>query len=224
MERFTPETHGTPPCDITVVAMANTCLFPWSCFGDKTHTDLHRSLCLTSFISTLICFNQKARNNPNFWRPLAYIPNLSHGRGTSSKVDASVKVQDEHNCLTLAFKSQSDLHRSKRGIRALVRNKFVTGNVWIHFVIGDTQGNNTWLGHFNASCQMKRPYRDCWCQFVDMCRVYHRCVYVTLAEINRLYAARQQATTEKDKRKIFKRISKHAIKTLSPMVVCPCLT
>ena len=134
-------------------------------FGDKTHTDLHGSLSVTPIIFTLTCFNRKARNNPNFWRPLAYIPNLSHGKGKSSRVESSVKMQDEHNCLALAFKSLSDLHKYGRGVRALVRGKFVTGVVWIHFFIGDIQGNNTWLGHYNARCKMKRPYRDCWCRF-----------------------------------------------------------
>ena len=181
-------------------------------FGDKTHTDLHGSLSLTPVIFTLSCFNRKARNNPNFWRPIAYIPNLSHGRGKSSKVEPSVKVQDEHNCLAVAFNSLSDLHRSGKGIRALVRNKFVTGVVWIHFFIGDIQGNNTWLGHYNASCPTKRPYRDCWCRFLDMSIAHHRCIYVTLSEINQAYEAMQQASTEKEKRKIFKRISKHPIK------------
>ena len=94
-------------------------------FGDKTHTDLHGSLSLTPVIFTLSCFNKKARNNPNFWRPIAYIPNLSHGRGKSSKVASIRKVQDEHNCLAVAFKSLSDLHQSQEGIRALVRNKSV---------------------------------------------------------------------------------------------------
>ena len=61
-------------------------------FGDKTHTDLHGSLSLTPVIFTLSCFNRKARNNPNVWRPIAYIPNLSQRRGKSSKVGPSVKV------------------------------------------------------------------------------------------------------------------------------------
>ena len=42
-------------------------------FDDKTHTDLHGTLSLTPIIFTLTCFNLKARNNPNIWRPLAYI-------------------------------------------------------------------------------------------------------------------------------------------------------
>ena len=93
-----------------------------------------------------------------------------------------------------------------------MRNKFVTSVVWIHFFIGDTQGNNTWLGHYNASCPMKRPYRDCWCQFLDTSLAHHRCIYITLSEINQAYAEMQQASTTKEKRKHFKQISKHPIK------------
>ena len=50
-------------------------------FGEKTHTDLHGSLAVTPIIFTLSLFNQSARNNPSFWRPITYIPNLSHGWG-----------------------------------------------------------------------------------------------------------------------------------------------
>ena len=66
-------------------------------FGDKSHTDLHGSLSLSPVIFTVSCFNCKARNNLKFGRPIAYIPNLSHERGKSSKVGSSVKVQNEHN-------------------------------------------------------------------------------------------------------------------------------
>ncbi len=49
-------------------------------FGDKTHTDLHGTLAVTPLTFTLTCFNRSARNNTAFWRPLAYIPNLSYGK------------------------------------------------------------------------------------------------------------------------------------------------
>jgi hypothetical protein len=44
-------------------------------FGDKSHTDLHSVLALTTIIFTLTMFNCASRNNTNFWRPLGYIPN-----------------------------------------------------------------------------------------------------------------------------------------------------
>ena len=72
-------------------------------FGDKSHTDLHGSLSLTPIIFMLSLFNRLARNTTNFWRPLAYIPNLSYGKNTSDKRDTRDKVQDEHICLSVAF-------------------------------------------------------------------------------------------------------------------------
>jgi hypothetical protein len=54
-------------------------------FVDKSHTDLHGALSLTPIIFTLTLFNRASRNNAKFWRPMAYIPNVSHGKGTSDK-------------------------------------------------------------------------------------------------------------------------------------------
>ena len=49
-------------------------------FGDKSHTDLHGALALTPIIFTLTLFNQRCRNDPQFWRVLGYLPNLGHGK------------------------------------------------------------------------------------------------------------------------------------------------
>jgi hypothetical protein len=68
-------------------------------FGDKSHTDLQGALSLTPIIFTLTIFNCKAtRNNPIFWRPIAYIPNLQFGKTKSDRTDTADKVQDEHVC------------------------------------------------------------------------------------------------------------------------------
>ncbi len=72
-------------------------------FGDKSHTDVHGSLSLTPVTFTLSLFNRAARNTTNFWRPLAYIPNLSYGKNKADKRATRDKVQDEHRCLSVAF-------------------------------------------------------------------------------------------------------------------------
>jgi hypothetical protein len=54
-------------------------------FGDKSHTDLHGTLSLTPIIFTLTLFNQSTCNNTRFWRPLGYIPNLSHAKGVADR-------------------------------------------------------------------------------------------------------------------------------------------
>ena len=47
----------------------------------------------------------------------------------------------------MVLKSLKDLHK-KGGFAATVMGREVTVKVWIHFFIGDTEGNNKWLGHY----------------------------------------------------------------------------
>ncbi len=108
-------------------------------FGDKLHTDLHGSLSLTPIIFTLTLFNWSARNTTNFWRPLAYIPNLSYGKNKADKRATTDKIQDEHICLSVAFGSIKDIHQSG-GFYATVMGRAVKIKGWIHYFIGDTEG------------------------------------------------------------------------------------
>ena len=181
-------------------------------FGDKTHTDLHGTLAVTPIISTLSLFNRAARNNPSFWRPMAYIPNLSHGKGKADKTQSIVKVQDEHKCLALVFRSLRRLHKCKRGLKARVKGRWVVCRVWIHFFIGDTAGNNTWLAHYNSSGKLKRPYRDCSCCFGRMSDTNPRCKYIALEDMRTAKRRKLNARTEEEKKVIFKDISKHDIR------------
>ena len=110
-------------------------------FADKLHTDLYGALSLTPIIFTLTLFNRACRNNAKYWRPLGYIPNLSHGKGTSDKTATVDKIQDEHDCVSLILKSLMKIKRNN-GFDCKVLGKSVCVKVWIHFIIGDTEGNN----------------------------------------------------------------------------------
>ena len=56
--------------------------------------------------------------------------------------------------------------------------------VWIHFIIGDTEGNNKWLGHYPGNnAGTKRPYRDCQCLFRELSNVMPNCIYTTVDEM-----------------------------------------
>ncbi len=79
-------------------------------FGDKSHTDLHSALALTPIIFTLMLFNRTSCNNDNFWRPLAYIPNLGYGKNKADKTATKDKVQNKHKCLSVAFESIRRIH------------------------------------------------------------------------------------------------------------------
>ncbi len=45
----------------------------------------------------------------------------------------------------------------------------VTVKIWIHYFIGDTEGNYKWLGQYPRNRDgVKRPYPDCKCSFEDL--------------------------------------------------------
>ena len=179
-------------------------------FGDKSHFDLHGSLSTTPLIFTLSCFNEKARNSVKFWRPIAYIPNLCHGKvvhASSTKERSADNVQDEHWCLDAALEQLIQI-TERGGIAMTLKGKSVIGKVWIHYVIGDTVGNNTWMGHYN-SCNCRRKYRDCDCE--DMTKSNPDCRYITLKEYRESIHKMNQAKYKKDWEEESKRTSTHKI-------------
>ena len=180
-------------------------------FGDKTHTDLHGSLSVTPIIFTLSLFNSKARNRPEFWRPLAYIPNLSHGKSKADNKKSLKNLRNEHRCLAAAFQPVIDLHM-KGGMQVLVKKRMVTGKIWIHFFIGDTAGNNAWLCHYNGSGRVCTPYRDCTCDFLMMSHDNPTCSYINLDDMR--YAKITKANDNKEGTDLYKRMSKHDVRNI----------
>jgi len=157
-------------------------------FGDKSHTDLHGLLSVEPVSFTLSLFNRSARNLPQFWRLLGYVPNLSAGKGEANRMSATDKIQNEHNCLAFILKSVIDIN-NRGGIRTTVLGRQVHIKVWIHYIIGDTEGNCKWLGHYPGSVRgIARPYRDCQCSFNEMRRINPKCIYTTLDEMREAYS------------------------------------
>jgi hypothetical protein len=53
------------------------------------------------------------------------------------------------------------------------------------FFIGDTEGNNKWLGQYPGNREgVRHPYRDCKCQFHDLSNPNPNCTYLTMEDIN----------------------------------------
>ncbi len=175
-------------------------------FGDKSHTDLHGSLSVTPITFTATFFNQQVRNNPAFWKPMAYLPNLAYGKGHG--LTPTEKLQDEHNCLAYALKSLVDLSESG-GIRTTVMGREVHLKPFVLYFIGDTEGHNKWLGHYNSSTNVKRPYRDCHCTFGELDSTNPQCTWTTANE----YCRAVQLTThnKKEGMKLFKSMSRHCL-------------
>jgi hypothetical protein len=117
------------PCQLVIV------------FGDKSHTNLYRTLALKPIIFPLTLFNRTSRNSTRFWRPIGYIPNLSCGKGGADRRKTSDKLQNEHTCLSCIFESLRKITR-EGGFDLVVLVQNVHVKVWIHYFLGDTEGNN----------------------------------------------------------------------------------
>jgi hypothetical protein len=179
-------------------------------FGDKSHTDLHGVLSLTPMIFTFTFFNRAARNNPRFWRPFTYIPNLSYGKGTANQTPTKNKIQDEHTCISFAFKSLRKISEEK-GFSLLVLDKEVHVKVWIHFFIGDTEGNNKWLGQYPGNKEgVQRPYRDCKCTWQMLSHINPNCEYLTLKD--EWIAKKRKHSDDDGGKKYYRSMSKYDIK------------
>jgi hypothetical protein len=184
-------------------------------FADKSHLDLHGTLSTLPIIFTLSCFNEQSRNSVDFWRPIAFIPNLNAGSLTSrnsnvKKKDPAISVQDEHDCLRAALSSLRNLY-SRGGINATVMGRDVCCKPWIHFVVGDNSGNNRFLGHYNGSGNIKLPYRDCKCEYDKMDHPLPQCEYITLQDYLDHKAIHATLKTKGEKKVLNSDFSKHCI-------------
>ncbi len=69
--------------------------------------------------------------------------------------------------------------------------------VWINYFIGDTKGNNKWLGQYPGPGNregVRRPYHDCKCQFHNLSNPNPNCIYLTMEDIN--YAKKRKRDNE----------------------------
>ena len=95
---------GQQLLDITLIKEKDEMPIGLIFHADKSHFDNHGGLCTTPLLFTLSIFNEQARMSDKFWRPVAYLPDLSHeifGEGKDSSAEDS--LEDEQNCLRLAL-------------------------------------------------------------------------------------------------------------------------
>ncbi len=131
-------------------------------------------------------FNQHCRYLTEFWRYLEFVPNLNYHKGKFWKRSAQDKLQDKHNCLKVILKGISEVHLMG-GIWTTVLGRDVVMKPWIHFLIGDAQGNNEVCGHFNHHGKCTRLYCDCRWSFDEMGKETTYCKYVTLEELKNAF-------------------------------------
>lgn len=186
-------------------------------FIDKTHTDLHGSLSTTPVLFTLTLFGQKARPLPHFWRVLGFMPNLSHGKGSSDQREAYMKCQDEHVCLAKIFEELIQLNKDG-GVWMEVKGRVVRCKVFVHFFVGDMEGNRALVGHYKNSTTSNRPHYDCNCPPGDgMSNTNPTCTYTTLDDkrrVKRMKLDNSGSYSPADIAREFKDLSRYDIDTI----------
>ncbi len=99
-------------------------------------------------------------------------------KGVADKRLTRDKLQDEHTCLAAILKSLCDINRGG-GFNLFIFGREVRVKVWIHHFIGDTEGNNKWLGQYPGNkVGVQRPYRHCTCSFEKLELLNPRCQYI----------------------------------------------
>jgi hypothetical protein len=178
-------------------------------FGDKSHTDLYGTLYLTPIIFTLTLFNRSARNNTRFWRPLGYIPSLSHAKGVADRRLTKDKIQDEHTCISCILWWLCKIS-NEGGFDVVILGHDVCVKVWIHYFIGDTEGNNKWLGQYPGNREgVQQPYQDCTCKFDSLKETNPTCVYITLGDVHK--GRRRKHNNKDGEMQYFRSVSRYDI-------------
>jgi hypothetical protein len=93
-------------------------------------------------------------------------PILDMEKEKQKKQTAVIKLQNEHNCLSLITNQIIKIHE-EGGFWTEVMGRFVCVKLWIHFIAGDTSEHNNLVGHMNGG-RPKFIYRDCRCLFDDL--------------------------------------------------------
>ncbi len=107
-------------------------------------------------------------------------------KGGADRRKISDKLQDEHTCFSCIFESLRKITR-EGGFNLVVLGQNVHVKVWIHYFIGDTEGNNKWLGQYSGNHEgVQQPYQDCKCTFDNLNHTNPTCIYLTLEDIKEM--------------------------------------
>ena len=151
---------------------------------------------------------------------MAYLPNLdqdvldenddNHVPEDVGPTTSEDFLKAEHKCLAIALKSLKAVHR-KGGFATTVLGRKVKIRVWIHFICGDTHGNNRWVAHFNSPGKLAMPWRTCKCPYPDMNNPNPKCIFIRREDVARCIRASNLATTKAGQEAPMTAMSKHNV-------------
>ena len=144
-------------------------LVPLLIYIDGTNIDSYGRLCLEPVTFTLGIFNRQHRFKEEAWRVLGYIPDLD-SMYASNTVNAGMKANDYHQILDVILNSMKMAMNSRSGyfwefkfIDSTGKETLFRRNLKfaLHFVIGDTKGNDMLCGRYGSHNNTTLLCRDC---------------------------------------------------------------
>ncbi len=120
---------------------------------------------------------------------------MSYGKGVADRQVTRDKIQDKHTCLSCILQLLCKIS-NEGGCDLVVLGHNVCVKVWIHYFIGDTKGNNKWLGQYPGNQEgVQQPYQDCTCTFDGLKATNPTCVYIMLRDVRK---GRRRKQDDKD--------------------------
>ena len=154
---------------------------PLILFYDKATMDRYNILSTAPILASFGFLKNSVRTRRFVWRIVTLVPNLSIGKGRSKNKGADTKAEEHHKVLKAVFKEFEDIVNKDGGIKTRVNGKNVVLKIWIHFIIGDTEGHNELCGQRQSAAA--RPVRDCCCATEDLTNLPLECVSITRQDV-----------------------------------------
>lgn len=158
-------------------------LWPLILFIDGVSHGEFTNLSQEPILITFSAFKRDVRNQPQAWRPLAYIDYKGNLKG---KVSPAMALNEYHEVLGTVFRALSEVQST--GINWTFsfdgeEKKDVVLFFPVQFIIGDCEGHDKLCGRFSSHTNTPGLVRDCDVPTVQGDDPYHVCHFYTKAEM-----------------------------------------
>ena len=186
-------------------------LCPIIIYIDKTHIDTKGRFCLEPVVFTLSMFRERTRNQPQAWRHLGFVTDLSVARPFKpSKGSPGDNIRQYHAQLDNIFFSlrmvQKGLRHEMRDVTISIEGTQLTVDLLtpIYYIIGDGKSNDCLTGRYGSHSRgMSRHCRACDVSSVDLAKPESSCKPVNAHKMKGVHKRRDRAE--------LKRLSQHDV-------------
>jgi hypothetical protein len=161
----------------------NSVLWPLILFIDGVSHGEFTNLTQEPILITFSAFKRAVRNQPQAWRPLAYIDYKGNLKG---KVSPAMGLNEYHEVLGTVFRALTEIQRTGMNWTFSFdgeEKKDVILFFPVQFIIGDCEGHDKLCGRFSSHTNTPGLVRDCDVPTAQGDEPYHVCHFYTKAEM-----------------------------------------